>query len=142
MITDMQTLYLHLEHQTIEFLVTAERAGDLPPPSLLVLVADESGRLVLPIAVDEVPDDPPQDERVSALAVLLEHIAEFGQPAGVAMAVSRRGDPRPRGSDFGWHDALAQCCRIARLTCHGTYVATPYGVRRVRPWPTPDLLAA
>jgi hypothetical protein len=138
----MQTLYLHLESQTIGFLVTAQRAGDLPPPSLLVLIADESGRVVLPIAVDELPDDPPQDERISALAVLLEHIAELGRPPGVAMAVSRRGDPQPRGSDFGWHDALAQCCRIARVTCYGTYVATPYGVRRVRPSPAPDLLAA
>lgn len=138
----MHTLYLHLERQTIEFLVTLERAGDLPPRSLLILVADELGRLVLPVAVDEVPDDPPQDERISALAVLLEPIAEFGRPPGVAMAVSRRGDPRPRGSDFGWHDALAQCCRNVGVTCYGTYVATPYGVRRVRPSPAPDLLAA
>lgn len=142
MIDAMQILDLHLERQTIEFLATVERAGDLPPPSLLVLIADESGRVVLPVAVDEVPDDPPQDERISALAVVLEQIADFGRPPGVAMAVSRHGDPRPRGSDFGWHDALAQCCRMAHVTCYGTYVATPYGVRRVRPSPAPDLLAA
>ncbi|HEX5996675.1 MAG TPA: hypothetical protein VFY84_16160 [Jiangellales bacterium] len=138
----MRTFYLHLERPTSDFLVAAERAGDLPPPSLLVLVGDECGRLVLPVAVDDVPDDPPQDERISALGVLLEQIAEFGRPSGVAMAVSRRGDPRPRGSDFGWHDALMQCCRIAGITCHGSYVVTPYGVRRVRPLPAPDLLAA
>lgn len=135
MIVAMQTLYLDREIQTIDFLATAERAGDLPPPCLLVLAADDVGRLVLPIAIDEVPDDPPQDERICALAALLEHIVTFDYLHGVALAVARLGDPRPRGSDFGWHDALAQCCSATCFICYGTYVVTPYGVRRVRPSP-------
>jgi hypothetical protein len=138
----MHTLYLDRETQTIDFLVTAERAGDLPPPCLLLLAADDLGRLVLPIAVDEVPVDPPQDERISVLSALLEHVVALARLHGVALAVGRLGHPRPRGSDFGWHDALAQCCRTACVTCYGTYVATPIGVRRVRPLPAPDLLAA
>jgi hypothetical protein len=138
----MPDLHLDSEAHTIEFLVTAQQAGDLAPPCLLVLVADDLGRLVLPIAIDEVPADPPQDERIGVLAALLEHVVALDCLHGVALAVARAGHPRPRGSDFGWHDALEQCCRVARLECHGTYVATPYGVRKVRPAPTPESLAA
>lgn len=138
----MRTLYLDRETQTIDFLVTAERAGDLAPPCLLVLVADDLARLVLPIAVDDVPADPPQDERIDALTGLFEQLAGLDRVHGVALAVGRLGHPNPRGNDFGWHDALAQCARAAGLTCYGTYVATPYGVRRVRPLLSPDLRAA
>jgi hypothetical protein len=138
----MQTLYLDRETQTIDFLVTAERTGDLSPDCLLVLVADGSGRLVLPIGIDEVPGDPPQDERIAVLAALLELLEELEHPHGVALAVGRLGHPNPRGGDFGWHDALQQCCRVTGLACHGTYVATPYGVRRVRPLVSPGRRAA
>lgn len=138
----MQTLYLDHETETIEFLTMAHRSGDLPPLCLLVLVADDLARLVLPIAVDEVPADPPQDERIDALAGLFEHLADIERVHGVALAVGRLGHPNPRGGDFGWHDALTQCCRSAGLTCYGTYVATPYGVRKVRPLPSPGVRAA
>ncbi len=138
----MRDLHLDDEAQTVQFLITVQRAGELPPPCLLVLVADDLGRLVLPIAIDEIPADPPQDERIEVLSAMLEHVVALDGLHGVALAVSRAGHPQPRGSDFGWHDAHTQCCRAARVTCHGTYVATPYGVRRVRPGPAPDLLAA
>lgn len=138
----METLYLDQDAEVIDFLVMAQRSGDLPPPCLLVLVADDLARLVLPIAVDEVPADPPQDERIDALAGLFDHLADIERVHGVALAVGRPGHPNPRGGDFGWHDALAQCCRSAGLTCYGTYVATPCGVRRVRPLLSPEVPAA
>jgi hypothetical protein len=136
------TVLLDHETQALAFLTSAQAAGQLPPGSLMVLAADRAARLVLPVGIDEVPDDPPQDERIGALAPLLQVLAGVERCGGVLLAVGRHGDPKPRGGDFGWHDAFTQGTAAAGLACHGTYVVTPTGARRVRPLLAPPELAA
>lgn len=137
------TAFLDRETDALAFLATIHSSGQLPPGSLLVLAADDLARLVLPIGVDEVPDDPPQDERVASLLSLLLVVADnLERCRGVLLAIGRHGDPRPRGGDFGWHDAFAQGSTAAGLACYGTYVVTQAGVRRVRPLLAPPELSA
>lgn len=136
------TVFLDHETQALAFLSHAEAAGHLPPGSLLLLVVDDLARLVMPIGIDHVPDDPPQDERIHALTPLLRELRDFEQCGGALLAVGRHGDPKPRGGDFGWHDAFTQGTASAGLECHGTYVVTPVGIRRVRPLLAPPELSA
>jgi hypothetical protein len=137
------TTFLTHESQTIDTLATMEAVGDISAGSLLLLVADDQARLVLPLGIDDVPDDPPQHERVSTLRHAVEALSEIDQCAGLVLAVGRYGDPRPRGGDYAWHDAITQALAASRLTGHGTYVVTPSGVRKVRPQvAAPGLLAA
>ncbi len=138
MIAGMDTaLFLDDETQAIGFLAAAESAGELPPVSLLLLLTDDRARLLLAVGVDGVPDDPPQDERVHSLTPVLCEMGRSRLCSGVLLAVGRYGDPTPRGGDFGWHDAAIQAAAAASLDCHGVYVVTPFGVRRVRPLPSP-----
>lgn len=138
MIVAMDTgLILNDETQAIGFLAAAESAGELPPVSLLLLLTDDRARLLLALGVDGVPDDPPQDERIHALTPVLCELARSQLCCGVLLAVGRYGDPTPRGGDFGWHDAVYQAAATAVLECHGAYVVTPFGVRRVRPLAAP-----
>lgn len=137
------TVFLDHETTVISLLTTAEATGELPPRSLMLLITDELARLVLAIGVDDVPDDPPQHERVIALTPVLREISRRDDCHGALLAVGRYGDPRPRGGDLGWHDAFSQGTEAAGVASHGTYVVTPRGVRRVRPWLVPpDLLVA
>lgn len=136
------TVRLDNETSAIDLLATAEAVGDLPAGSLLVLVTDDDANLVIPIGIDDVPADPPQDERVGMLASLVHELTRIGRCGGVLLAVGRAGHPRPRGSNFGWHDAFAMTVNAGELDCHGTYVVTPSGVRRVRPLLAPPELSA
>src|SRR5690606_38134164 len=136
------TVFLDQETTAIRLLTTAEATGELPPRSLMLLITDRLARLVLAIGVDDVPDDPPQNERVVALTPVLGEISRPDDCDGALLAVGRYGDPRPRGGDLGWHDAFAHGTAAAGVTSHGTYVVTPRGVRRVRPWLAPPGLLA
>lgn len=138
MIDGMETgLFLNDEMQAIGFLAAAESAGELPPVSLLLLLTDDRARLQHALGVDDVPDDPPQDERIHALTPMLCELGGSQLCCGVLLAIGRYGDPTPRGGDFGWHDAVHQAAATASLDCHGAYVVTPFGVRRVRPLAAP-----
>jgi hypothetical protein len=129
----MTTTYLDRETQSIDTLATMHAMGEIPLGTLMVLVADKDARLVLPLGIDEVPDDPPLHERITTLRHTVEALSEIDQCAGLLLAIGRSGDPKPRGSDFGWYDAMAQAIAGSRLVGHGTYVVTPSGVRKVRP---------
>jgi hypothetical protein len=126
------TIRLDRETEAIRYLSCIVRAGELQPGSLLVVVTDLDHRVETALAVDGVPRDPPQYSRVQAMAPLLRLVAEHGH-AGVLLAVAREGDPRTQGGDLAWHDAFAGTAIRAGLACHGTYVVTPAGIRRVRP---------
>ena len=128
------TTRLDREADAIRYLSCVAQAGELRPGSLLVAATDRDAEVEKAIAVDGVPHDPPQYSRVGALGPLLRQIANDGHP-GVLLAVARQGDPRTQGGDLAWHDAFAGTARMAGLTCHGTYVVTPTGIRRVRPPP-------
>jgi hypothetical protein len=108
---------------------------ELRPGSLLVALTDDHANPCTAVAVDDVPADPPQHSRVRALVPLLRFVAAELGSAGALLAVARHGDPRAQGGDLAWHDAFAGTSRIAGLACHGTYVVTPAGIRRVRPGP-------
>lgn len=136
------TIFIDHETKALALLTDIHASGQLPPGSLLLLVADECARLMLPIGIDEVPDDPPQDERIDALMSLLGLVVGLERCRGVLLAIGRHGDPRPRGGDFGWHDAFNQGSLGIGLACHGTYVVTPAGARRVRPLLAPPEIAA
>ena len=123
---------LDREADAIRYLFRMVRAGELHPGSLLVVVSDVDARVDTTLAVDGVPRDPPQYSRVQAFGPLLRLVADRGH-AGVLLAVAREGDPRAQGGDLAWHDAFAGTARTAGLACHGTYVVTPVGIRRVRP---------
>ena len=127
------TTRMDTEADAICFLVAVAAAGELAPGSLLVAFADHAGHSCGAIAVDDVPADPPQHSRVRALAPLLRGLAAADRCAGVLLAIARQGDPRAQGGDLAWHDAFAGTSRVAGLHCHGTYVVTPSGIRRVRP---------
>ncbi|HEU0212613.1 MAG TPA: hypothetical protein VFR13_00915 [Jiangellaceae bacterium] len=126
------TIRLGREADAIRYLTCIVRAGELQPGSLLVVVTDLDTCVESALAVDGVPHDPPQYSRVQALGPLLRLVAEHGH-AGVLLAVAREGDPRAQGGDLAWHDAFAGTAGLAGLACHGTYVVTPAGIRRVRP---------
>jgi hypothetical protein len=131
----MQTIRLDVEIHAIRYLAAAVTAGELRPGSLLVAFTDDEAHPRTAVAVDNVPADPPQHSRVHALGPLLRLVtAEFGF-AGAQLAVARYGDPRPQGGDLAWYDAFAGTSRVAGLACHGTYVVTPSGIRRVKPGP-------
>ncbi|HET6728949.1 MAG TPA: hypothetical protein VFG96_05980 [Jiangellaceae bacterium] len=123
---------LDREADAIRYLFCVVRAGELRPGSLLVVVSDLDARVDTALAVDGVPRDPPQYSRVQALGPLLRVVADRGH-AGVLLAVAREGDPRTQGGDLAWHDAFAGTATMAGLACHGTYVVTAAGIRRVRP---------
>jgi hypothetical protein len=126
------TIRLDREAEAIRYLSCIVRAGELQPGSLLVVVADLDHRVETALAIDGVPHDPPQYSRVQAMGPLLRLVAERGH-AGALLAVAREGDPRTQGGDLAWHDAFAGTATRAGLACHGTYVVTPAGIRRVRP---------
>src|SRR5215207_9478514 len=131
----METTRLDVESHAIRYLAAAAAAQQLRPGSLMVAFTDGDAHAQLAVGVDEVPADPPQHSRVHALAPLLRLVvAEFGFAGGL-LAVARHGDPRAQGGDLAWHDAFAGTSRLAGLACHGTYVVTPSGIRRVRPGP-------
>jgi hypothetical protein len=137
------TTYLDHETQTIDLLSMLEATGDIPPGSLMLLLADNQARLMLPVGIDDVPEDPPQDERNVVLRHATAVLAHLDQCAGLTLAIGRFGDPKPRGSDYGWHDALVLAADGSQVVAHGTYVVTPSGVRRVRPFlAPPEMLAA
>ncbi|PSL02180.1 hypothetical protein CLV30_111135 [Haloactinopolyspora alba] len=117
-------------HANLEIL--AEH-GELPPDSLLVLLGDADSRVIMAVAVDDLPADPPQDERVRILAPFLRRLREDIDVDGVALVIARRGTTQVGGGDLGWYDAFTGCAGTARLSCHGVYLATPSGVRHVRP---------
>ncbi len=126
---------LDVEANAVRFLATVVAAGEFRPGSLLLVLTDVDATMAMTAAVDDVPPDPPQHSRVRALGPLLRHVAaEFGF-AGALLAVARHGDPRAQGGDLAWHDAFAGTSRLAGLSCLGTYVVTPSGIRRVRPGP-------
>lgn len=58
-------------HRSLEAL--AEQ-GELPPGSLLVFLADDDARATLSVGIDEVPRDPPQDQRVGTLGPFLRRL--------------------------------------------------------------------
>lgn len=126
------TIRLDREVDAIRYLRAIAGAGELRPGSLLVVTSDGDACAQTSVAVDDVPCDPPQYSRVQALGPLLRLIADRGFP-GVLLAVARHGDPATQGGDLAWHDAFAGTARTAGLACHGTYVVTPTGIRRVRP---------
>lgn len=123
---------LDREADAIRYLSCIVQAGELRPGSLLVVITDVDATAETAVAVDDVPHDPPQYARVQALGPLLRHLADGGYP-GVLLAVARQGHPSTQGGDLAWHDAFAGTAKMAGLTCHGTYVVTPTGIRRVRP---------
>ncbi len=107
--------------------------GDLPPGSLTLLLADTDCRLTMAVMVEDVPADPPQDERIRMLAPLLRQLRDHGDVDGVLLVVARDGSTQIDGGDLAWHDAFTGPAQTAHLTSHGIYLATPSGVRRVRP---------
>ncbi len=107
--------------------------GDLPSGSLLVMLGDAHSRIVIAVAIDDVPPDPPQDERVSLLGPFLRQVREHPDVHGALLVVARAGSAQVGMSDLAWHDAFDGSSRIAGLTAHGVYLATPSGVRRVSP---------
>lgn len=135
-------IFLDNETAAIGFLSAAAEAGELSPRSLLLLLTTAEGRLLTGVAIDQVPPDPPPDERARRLGPLLRGLDAGDWAAGGLLAVGREGDPKPRGGDFAWHDVFAAAARNARMYCHGTYVVTPLGVRKVRPYLTPSAPAA
>lgn len=124
-----------VEPDAIRYLATAAAVGELHPGSLLVALTDDEARVEVAVAVDDVPVDPPQHSRVRALGPLLRHLESAFGFGGALLAVARHGDPRTQGGDLAWHDAFAGTTRMAGLACHGTYVVTPTGIRRVKPGP-------
>ncbi|MGH8777088.1 MAG: hypothetical protein ACRDWI_18725 [Jiangellaceae bacterium] len=128
----MDTIRLDREIDAVAHLTAITTAGELPSRSLLVVFTDDDAMPVLAVGIDDVPVDPPQHARFQALRPLLHLGAGHGY-GGALLAVARRGDPRAQGGDLAWHDAFATTTRNAGLACHGTYVVTPAGIRRVRP---------
>lgn len=110
----------------------AER-DELPTGSLLLVLADADANATLAVAVDDVPPDLPQDERVRTLGPFMRKLREQVGVDGVVLVVARDGTPHVDDGDLAWHDAFAGTTRTARLACHGVYVVTPAGVSRVRP---------
>lgn len=128
----MDTTRLPHEPDAIRYLAAITGAGELRPGSILVGLTDDAGCPTMVVAVDDVPADPPQYSRIQALDPLLRLAAEHHH-AGALLAVARHGHPRAQGGDLAWHDAFATTTGNAGLACHGTYVVTPGGIRRVRP---------
>lgn len=104
------------------------------PGSILLLLTDEQAEVVLPVAIDDIGEHPPQHERVDVLSRFLHLLPTDGsRPAGIGLVVCRRGHPDVQGDDLGWHDAAAGAGAGAGLSWHGAYVLTKRGAARVLP---------
>lgn len=124
-LTDEAAVHAHLD-------ILAEQ-GELPPDSLLLLLCGADATVTVAVAVDDLPPDPPQHERVRILAPFLRRLRDNVGAEGVLLVVARRGALQADGGDWAWHDAFAGGARTARLTSYGVYLATASGVRRLRP---------
>lgn len=98
---------------------------------LYVLICDDAGRMVQPVAFDTFPFDdsrPRQDEHVATLCGILRH-------AGVrriAVVIARPGHPAPTGNDRQLRAALQAGARRRGIEIVAGAVATPLGVAA---WP-------
>lgn len=106
--------------------------GQLREGDLAIVFADANGNKMCGVVLEDVPESPPQDERLRALTTLAE-AAEHTECAGVLVATRRAGASEVRGDDLAWNDALIAVAERFRLVPHGVYVATHDAVTRVQP---------
>jgi hypothetical protein len=104
------------------------------PGSLAVVLADHNARGICVVLIDEVPADPPQDERVEVLACLIGATRSHGLDdaiSGFLVAHERTGSGDVRGHDLAWRDAATVVAKDAGLVLYGNYMVTSDGVARV-----------
>lgn len=104
------------------------------PGSLAVIFADHDALGVCTAMIDDVPDDPPQTDRVDVLASLLGCTTSHGLGSlisGFLLAHERPGTDQVRGHDLAWHDAAATVADETGFILYGNYVVTDDGVARV-----------
>lgn len=101
---------------------------------LYVLICDEVGRLVQPIAFDAFPFDdsrPRQDEHAATLCDILRRSGA----RRIAVVIARRGHPAPTGNDRQFRSALAAGAARRGIDLLAVAIATPLGVAA---WPARD----
>lgn len=103
------------------------KESDRDRRTLLLLLCDESGRLLQPVAIDDLPETP-DDSLVDGLSAVFEHfpVGSLGVVAAVCLPFGRPGDATPRA----WHLALERVTREAGMPLLGCYLATPGRVTR------------
>ena len=84
------------------------------------------------VLIPDVPSDPPQHDRIRALAPLFHALSTARNATSVALVVLRGGDAAPRGHDYAWHDACAEAARAVGIAQAGVYVFARSVLARVR----------
>jgi hypothetical protein len=104
--------------------------------SLYVLLCDDSGRLVQPVAIDDVPEHCDEAERERALDGLLDIAKRVDENLSLLIAVARPGDLEPTDADRQW---VTVACRVfdgGSIRLLGVHLVTQAGSRAL--WPEPS----
>src|SRR5690625_3808622 len=84
------------------------------------------------VLIPDVPSDPPQHDRIRALAPLFHALSSARNATSVALVGLRGGYAAPRGHDYAWHDACAEAARAVGISQAGVYVFARGVLARVR----------
>ena len=104
---------------------------------LYVLICDDAGRLVQPLAFDRYPFDdsrPRQDEHAATLCGVLRQAGV----RRVVLVIARRGHPALTGNDRQFRAALSSAALWRGIDVLAGAVATPSGIAA---WPARDVEA-
>lgn len=111
----------------LDLLVTplARRRG-----ALYLLLCDDAGRLLVPVALDELQHEESPEQRVDLVARLLDLASQTGPVASLLAAVARPGGLSVTADDRSWAEAVAAAAD-GRTRLLGVHVVTPDGSRPV-----------
>lgn len=106
-------------------LIVTDRSRD--EGAIHILLCDEQGRLVLPIAVDEPDAEASLDDRVGVISTFLRAAEREREPGAVLVAIARRGGLSATADDILWAEAALATLGGWRLL--GVHVVTRAGSR-------------
>lgn len=129
---------LRLAADVVDLMVScADRASG----TLTLLLCDDRGRLVQPVAVDLEGQD--RSAAAADLMAHLEHLFTSGLGSSLLLAIARPGFSSVTDGDRAWHQAAIDLCRRLEVPLLGTYVVTLDAVVRLpEPLDRPEALAS
>jgi hypothetical protein len=110
----------------VDLLVTQANRHD---GAFYILICDDQDRLRVPVAIDEIDPDQPED-CAPLLRPFLEAM-QAGPGGGVLLALGRPGSSEVTEVDREWARVAVRACEQAGGRFLGLYVAGPGGVLRV-----------
>ena len=105
--------------------------------SLSLLLCDDTGRMIQPVTIEDVPHGCTEEERERVFDAFVGHLG--GALGGLVLALGRPRGRVPEDPERAWHETAIRACDAGGVRLLGCYLATEDGVVAMPRWTEPRL---